>query len=90
MSQTLSVLGESSCSSKYEDKPWSGKTCVQVTIDVSQKGKEKDFEPLDICASYSTSDGGGLSGSEMSLDEELGILAMKTPNECKNCIGLRE
>ena len=34
---------------KSVDKPWSGKLCVQAT-DVSRKGKEFFFEPLDICA----------------------------------------
>ena len=77
-SQTLSGPGESSCS-KSVDKPWSGKPRVQVTTDVSQKGKEKVFEPLDIFVGHSTIDGGDSSGSEMSLDEELGIPAMKTP-----------
>ena len=44
-SRTLSGPGESSCS-KSVDKPWSGKPHVQVTIDVSQKGKEKVLSPL--------------------------------------------
>ena len=77
-SQTLSGPGESSCS-KSVDKPWSGKPRVQVTTDVSRKGKEKVFEPFDIFAGHSTMDGGDSSGSEMSLDEEFGIPAMKTP-----------
>ena len=33
----------------------------------------------DIFAGHSTIDGGDSSGLEMSLDEELGIPAMKTP-----------
>ena len=70
-SHTLSVPGESSCS-KSVDKPWSGKPRVQAT-DVSRKGEEKVFEPLDIFAGHSIMDGGDLSGSEMSLDEEFGI-----------------
>ena len=76
-SQTLSGRGESSCS-KSKDKPWSGKLHVQVTMDVSQKGKEKVFEPFDIFVGHSTMDGGDSSGSEMSLDEEFGIPGMKT------------
>ena len=42
---TLSGPGESTCS-KFVDKPWSGKPCVQVTTNVSQKGKEKVSELL--------------------------------------------
>ena len=70
------------------DKPWSGKPRVQAT-DVSRKGKEKVFEPLDIFASHSIMDGGDSSGSEMSLDEEFGIPAMKTP-WCKEGYGSHE
>ena len=80
-SQTLSGPGESSCS-KSMDKPWSGQPRVQATTDVSRKGKEKVGEPLvlsDTSAGHSTIDGGDSSGSKMSLDEELGIQAMRTP-----------
>ena len=52
-SQTLNRPGESSCS-KSMDKPWSGKPHVQVTMDASQKGKEKVFETFDIFAGHST------------------------------------
>ena len=41
-SQTLSGLGESSCS-KFVDKPWSGKPRVRVTTDVSLKLKGESF-----------------------------------------------
>ena len=61
------------------DKPWSGKPRVQVTLDVSQKRKEKAFEPFDIFAGHSTMDGGDLSGLKMSLEEEFGIPTLKTP-----------
>jgi hypothetical protein len=49
--------------------------------DASYKGKEKVSEPLgmpDISARYSHVDGKS-NGSEQSLDEEFGILAIKTP-----------
>ena len=80
-SQVLSGPGESSCNRSVE-KPWStGKSHVQVAPNVSRKGKEKVGEPLivsDVSAGHSVVDGDS-SGSEMSLDDELGIPAMRTP-----------
>ena len=44
-----------------------------------EKERKNYFESLDIFAGHSIMDGGDSSGSEMSLDEEFGIPAMKTP-----------
>ena len=49
--------------------------------DASHEGKEKIVEPLgmpDVSARHSHVDGES-SGSERSLDEEFGILAVRTP-----------
>ena len=80
-SHVLSGPSESSCSKSVEN-PWKiGKTHEQVAPNVSRKGKEKVDEPpmvLDASTNHS-SIGGDSSGSEMSLDEELGIPIMRTP-----------
>jgi hypothetical protein len=51
------------------------------TSDASYKGKEKVSEPLgmpNISVGYSHVDGES-NGSEQNLDEEFGILAIRTP-----------
>ena len=47
-------------------KPWSGRLRTKSALP-------------DVLEGYSNVDGGESSGSEFSLDEELGIPAMKTP-----------
>ena len=57
-----------------------GKTHEQVAPNVSRKGKEKVDEPpmvLDASTGHSIM-GENSSGSEMSLDDELGIPIMQT------------
>ena len=89
-SQVLSGPRESSCSKSVE-KSWStGKPHVQVAPNVSWKGKEKIGEPHivpNILAGHSFVDGDS-SGSEFSLDDELGILAMRTPGVKKAMEGM--
>ena len=76
-SQTLSGPGES-LGSRSIDRPWSGRLHAQISPasleNVSQKGKEKVGEPTVRSDSFD----GNSSGSYMSLDEEFGILAMRT------------
>jgi hypothetical protein len=83
-SQTLSEPRESP-SSGSTNRPWSGRlrhnSSPTNTGDASYKGKEKVGEAFgmpDISAGYSHVDGES-SGSEQSLDEELGIPAIRTP-----------
>ena len=79
-SQVLSGPSESSCS-KFVENPWkTGKTHEPVSPNVSRKGKEKVNEPLMVLdASIDhLAIGGDSSGSELSLDEELGIPVMRT------------
>ena len=81
-SQVLSGPSESSCSKSVEN-PWkTGKTHEQVAPNVSRKGKEKVDEPLMVldASTDHSGIGGDSSGSEMSLDEELGIPVMRTPS----------
>jgi hypothetical protein len=84
-SQTLSGPRESP-SSGTTNRPWSGKlhhnSNSTTTCDASYKGKEKVSEPLgipDISKRYSHVDGES-SGFEQSLDEEFGILTIRTPS----------
>ena len=91
--QESQVLSGPSASpgSKSVENPWkTGKTCVQVSPHVSRKGKEKvDDSPAVYDASTDQSFvGGDSSGSEMSLDEELGIPAMRTPGVKKAMEGM--
>ena len=68
--------------SKSIENPWKiGKIGVQVSPHVSRKGKEKVDEPRAVYDASTNQSivGGDSSGSEMSLDEELGILTMRTP-----------
>ena len=79
-SQTLSGPGESSSSQSIE-RPWSGRLHPASSENASYKGKEKVGDPMvlpNIFAGHSTVDG-DLSGSKASLDDELGILVMRTP-----------
>ena len=80
-SQVLSGPSESSCSKSMENSWKIGKVHVQVAPNVSKKGKEKvDEPPMVFDASIDHSSiGGESSGSEMSLDEELGIPVIRTP-----------
>ena len=80
-SQVLSGPSESSCS-KFVENPWkTGKKHEQVAPNVSRKGKEKVDEPLMVfdASTDHSGIGGDSRGSEMSLDEELGIPVMRTP-----------
>jgi hypothetical protein len=83
-SQTLSGPRESP-SSGSTNRPWSGRlrhnSSPTNTGYASYKGKEKVGEALgmlNISAGYSHVDGES-SGSEQNLDEEFGILAIRTP-----------
>jgi hypothetical protein len=83
-SQTLSGPRESPSSGSI-NRPWNGRfrhnSSPTNTSDASYKGQEKVGEPLgmpDISAGYSHVDGES-SGSKHSLDEEFGILAIRTP-----------
>ena len=88
-SQTLSGPGESSSGAKSDYRPWIQTNSVG-SKNVSQKGKEKVDEGLgfpDISAGHSIVEGES-SGSDISLDEELGIPSMKTPGVKKALEGM--
>jgi hypothetical protein len=93
-SQTLSGPGESSSGAKSDNRPWSGRTRSQTnfvgTENVSRNGKAKVNEGLvlpDISVGHFVVDGES-SGSDMSLDDELGIPSMKTPGVKKALEGM--
>jgi len=83
-SQSMSGRVDSSSSVRYDFRPWSGRLRTQTNSanleNVSQKGKEKVDDTHgfpEISEGQSIVDGDS-SGSNMSLDEDLGIPSMKT------------
>ena len=91
-SQMLSGPGECS-SSKSVQNPWSiGRMNVQGSSNALQKGKAKIVEQDDVpyvSPRHSINDGNS-SGSDVSLDEELGIPIMRTPGVKKAMEGMNE
>ena len=91
-SEALSGLGESS-SSKSVQNPWStGRVHVQGSPSVLQRGKGKLVEQVDmpnVSLGHFVNDGDS-SGSDVSLDEELGIPNLRTPGVKKAMEAMNE
>ena len=85
-------LGESS-SSKSVQNSWStGRVHMQGSPSILQKGKGKLVEQVDmpnVSLGHSVNDGDS-SGSNVSLDEELGIPIMRTPGVKKDMEAMNE